>query len=264
MSKDIKKTVVVEIAKKVIRSLINERLKIDSPGNLHGDTRTQREFVMDIAKQHPYGIISLSDIAVTLGTTNNAITNTYGRLIRDFGNKEEYKKDFVKIIPEQPFRSAAVFQLRYKDRLTDEERRKAAMEEMKKYKIANGIYYILNYSFAEYDKKMAVFITRYLTWPIAIINVLDNKENWAAVDSLRKNLKNDCPTFKIKIPSSSGGEEKEFEIPWKIEYTEFQKPNPDWDKDAPVLYLHNFETFIEKVKDAKPINLGAKLRFSAD
>lgn len=89
-----------------VRNIIMERVNNDDSTNLHFDSRTQRQFVIDLAKKLG-GYITLSDIATALGVTNDDVKDNYGRLIRYFNNREN---DFVKVVPEVPFRSAAIYQ----------------------------------------------------------------------------------------------------------------------------------------------------------
>lgn len=120
--------------------MIDEKLNIDDPGNLHGDERTQRQFVIDLAKKIG-GYISISDIASALDRTNDEIAGNYARLIRHFGNKDN---EFVKVVPEEPFKSAAIYQYVGKD-MTDkqidiEDKKK---EELIKFKNAMPYYYAI-------------------------------------------------------------------------------------------------------------------------
>jgi len=95
------------IRKEITKLIREKRLRVGDENNLHGDERTQRQFVMDLASENPMGLISISDIANALNTTRDAIKDTYARQIRYYEDRD----DFVKVIPEIPFRSAAVYQL---------------------------------------------------------------------------------------------------------------------------------------------------------
>jgi len=126
---------------KYIKNLISElRLTPDSESNLHKDERTQRQFVIDLASENPYGLISISDIADALNTTRDAIRNNYARQIRFFANKD----DFTKIVTEVPFRSAAVYQLVSHSKsapLSRQQLDKIQDEEELKYKKTTGVFY---------------------------------------------------------------------------------------------------------------------------
>lgn len=133
----------------LIKKILLEKLSLSDPGNLHGDERTQRQFVMDLASENPFGLISISDIADKLNTTRDAVRNSYARLIRFYADRS----DFEKIIPEVPFRSSAVYQLvsRAKsapiDKITME---KIKREEEKKYGNTTGVYYSI-YTYSKKD-----------------------------------------------------------------------------------------------------------------
>ena len=113
-------------------------------GKLHTGEGTQREFVIDLAKKNPLGLISISDIATALEATNIDVKDTYGRLIRYFNNREN---DFVKVVPEVPFRQSAIYQLidyHNKTPLTkgSQEYNDAIQDEKQKFlAIRNGLFY---------------------------------------------------------------------------------------------------------------------------
>lgn len=124
----------------LVEKYISEKLAVDDPNNLHGDERTQRQFVMDLAAQNPFGLISISDIADALDTTRDAIRDNYARQIRFYADRE----DFDKVISEVPFRSAAVYQLVSRARsapLSKQQMEQIKKEEEKKYDDTTGVYY---------------------------------------------------------------------------------------------------------------------------
>ncbi len=133
--------------RKIIREVITEvtikeRLRIGDESNLHGDERTQRQFVIDLASQNPMGIISISDIASALNTTRNDIKDTYARLIRYYADRD----DFEKIIPEIPFKSSAIYQLVSRSKsapISKQALEKIKDDEELKYKQTTGVFYPL-------------------------------------------------------------------------------------------------------------------------
>lgn len=130
------------LPKKVQKFLNELRLTPDSPSNLHGDERTQRQFVIDLASQHPFGLISISDIADALNTTRDDIRDTYARQIRYYADRD----DFEKIVPEVPFRSSAIYQLVSRAKsapLSRNELEQIKDEEELKYKKTTGVFYPL-------------------------------------------------------------------------------------------------------------------------
>ncbi len=129
-----------ELKRALFEKYISEKLNVTDPGNLHGDERTQRQFVIDLAKSNPFGLISISDIADALDTTRDAIRNTYARQIRFYADRE----DFDKIISEVPFRSAAVYQLVGREHsvpLTKQQLDAVKKEEEQKYADTTGVFY---------------------------------------------------------------------------------------------------------------------------
>lgn len=78
-------------------------------GNLHGDERTQKQFVIDLAKAKKDGLqtISISEIATALHVPNKMISGTYARLIRYFNDRPNL---FRMVIPGEPFRQEAIYQ----------------------------------------------------------------------------------------------------------------------------------------------------------
>lgn len=130
-----------DLVPKSIKRLINElRLTPDSESNLHKDERTQRQFVIDLAAENPYGLISISDVAGALNTTRDAIRNNYARQIRYYADKD----DFTKVVPEVPFRSAAIYQLVSHSKsapLSRQQLDKIQDEEELKYKKTTGVFY---------------------------------------------------------------------------------------------------------------------------
>lgn len=149
MKNTLKKLIKEELRRVLIEKIFFERLKINDPGNLHGDERTQREFIISIASENPFGLISISDIADKLNTTRDAVRNSYARLIRFYSDRS----DFEKIIPEVPFKSAAVYQLvsRAKSAPIDKTTlEKIKREEEKKYGNTTGVYYSI-YTYSKKD-----------------------------------------------------------------------------------------------------------------
>jgi hypothetical protein len=131
------------IPKKIRNFIFELRLTPDSPSNLHGDERTQRQFVIDLASQHPFGLISLSDIAEALETTRDDVRDNYARLIRYYANKS----DFEKIVPEVPFHSAAIYQLVSRAQsapISPDQLNKIKHEEELKYKGTTGVFYAVS------------------------------------------------------------------------------------------------------------------------
>jgi len=123
-----------------LRNLLNEKLEVGSDSNLHGDDRTQRQFVIDLASQHPFGTISISDIAEALNTTRAEVKDNYARLIRHYDDRE----DFTKIVSEVPFHSAAIYQLTARAHsapLSKEQLNKVRSEEERKYADTTGVFY---------------------------------------------------------------------------------------------------------------------------
>jgi hypothetical protein len=138
------KSELIQIIKEELNSILSDgaKLSADDPNNLHGDDRTQRQFVIDLAKSNR-NIISISDISRALGVTNAEIYNTYSRLIRKYSNKEN---EFQVIIPGQPFRYEAIYEYVGSDKSDDE---KPSKEELIKvgselYKAAQTVYYSIN------------------------------------------------------------------------------------------------------------------------
>lgn len=130
-----------KIINEVIADVLMEaRLHVGDEGNLHGDERTQRQFVMDLAAQNPMGLISISDIANALDTTRDSIRDTYARQIRYYADRE----DFDKVISEVPFQSAAVYQLVSRENsapLTKQMKDEILRHQEKLYSDTTGVYY---------------------------------------------------------------------------------------------------------------------------
>lgn len=132
-----KKSELVQIIREEIQAAVQEYAKVGDPSNWHGTDESQRSWVMKLAAKDALGIISLSRIADALDVPRQAIHNTYGRIIRHY----EDKHDFKMIIPNVPFQSEAVYQLIGTPPLSEEDMQKVEAEEAKLYKKTTGVYY---------------------------------------------------------------------------------------------------------------------------
>lgn len=136
----LKKLISKDTKIKMFEHYILEKLSIDDPGNLHGDERTQRQYVIDLANSNAMGLISLSDIADALNSTRDEVRNSYARIIRHYEDKD----DFVKVVPEVRFHSSAIYQLASRAKsnpLSTQQLNQAKSEEEKKYKDTISVYY---------------------------------------------------------------------------------------------------------------------------
>lgn len=205
-----------EIKRNLAERSLQEKLPIGHESNLHGDERTQRQFVIDLASQHPFGLISISDIADALSTTRDAIRDNYARQIRYYADKE----DFDKIISEVPFRSAAIYQLVAREKsapLSKQQLEKIRDEEEKKYDDTTGVYYSI-YSWTKGDRNPI---------NLAFLNLRED-------DDVKK--------YKSKLP-------KQQDIYGDIWYYEISdkkmKRVPDDRKDK-IIASDQFDAFVEK------------------
>jgi hypothetical protein len=128
-----KKSELISLIKEVLQDMTS-KIKED---NIHGEG-TQRQFVINLAKKLG-GYISISDIADALGLTNDDVRNNYARLIRYFSNKNN---DFEKVVPEVPFRSAAIYKYVGADMTPKQiDMAEKKFEEEKKFKAAMPYFY---------------------------------------------------------------------------------------------------------------------------
>lgn len=135
----VKKEVRFILAESYLKKKLFEKLDPDDERNLHGDSRTQRQFVIDLASKNPMGIISIADIAEALNTTRYDV-RSYARMIRD----ASWQKDFVKIIPGVPFKYSAVYQLvsmANRAPISKDDKKEIESNQKQKYKETEGVFY---------------------------------------------------------------------------------------------------------------------------
>lgn len=131
----------LEIRKFLFEKFISELLPVGHPSNLHGDERTQRQFVIDLASKNAMGIISISDIADALDTTRDQVQSYSRRMYLDSHRADD---DFIKLVDEVPFQSAAIYQLISRAKsapLSKQQIDVVKREEEKKYDATAGEYY---------------------------------------------------------------------------------------------------------------------------
>ena len=152
----------------IIREEISRIVTEKGSGNLHGDDRTQRQYLIDLANKNPDKIISLTIIADALGKTKDEVRDTYARQIRYYNNKDN---DFVKIVDEVPYHSCAIYRLVGEEPLTSRQLSQIKFEEAKRFDKYNGVFYPILYKYkSNKTNKMMSYSDAYL-------NVMGVNEN---------------------------------------------------------------------------------------